>query len=134
MAARARARSLSRRRPSEPATLSPPSPPPRSALQVWDVLSERAPRDVELSALRRALASVPGVEMLRCLHVWSLGPGKHALACHVKIAAPPADAAADDDDALTADDVLSDLRAVCRYRFGLYHTTFQVSSDEGLFV
>ena len=107
---------------------------PRSALQVWDVLSERAPRDVELSALRRALASVPGVEMLRCLHVWSLGPGKHALACHVKIAAPPADAAADDDDALTADDVLSDLRAVCRYRFGLYHTTFQVSSDEGLFV
>mgnify|MGYP002835384385 CR=1 FL=1 len=48
------------------------------------------------------LASVPGVEMLRCLHVWSLGPGKHALACHVKIAAPPADAAPPSDWTLDA--------------------------------
>ena len=63
----------------------------------------------------------------------NLSPGAR-VRCVVEEALSAADAAADDDDALTADDVLSDLRAVCRYRFGLYHTTFQVSSDEGLFV
>lgn len=49
------------------------------------VLMEYAPSEVEVTALRRAILSQPGVVDLHCLHVWTLGSGKHALSAHVVV-------------------------------------------------
>jgi cobalt-zinc-cadmium efflux system protein len=46
------------------------------------VLLEGTPREVDLEALRAAMESVPGVEAVHDLHVWTLTSGVHALSAH----------------------------------------------------
>ena len=47
------------------------------------VLLEGVPRGVDLAHLRHDLASHPGVERVRNLHVWALGGGHLAMSAHV---------------------------------------------------
>ena len=47
------------------------------------VLLEGVPKDVDLPAVRRAIAAIPGVEGVHDLHVWALTSGMNALSAHV---------------------------------------------------
>ena len=50
------------------------------------VLMEHAPSEVEVDRLESAILSAPHVTGVHCLHVWTLGSGKHALSAHVVVA------------------------------------------------
>lgn len=51
------------------------------------VLLEGTPSDVNLAAVREAIAGVPGVAGVHDLHAWSLTSGVNALSAHVAMAA-----------------------------------------------
>lgn len=82
------------------------------------VLLEGTPSDVNLTALRLALASVPGVAAVHDLHVWSLTSGVNALSAHLVLS----------EDGVH-DDVLRAAQAIARGEsFKIEHTTLQVES------
>ena len=85
------------------------------------ILLEAAPRDLDVEAVGRAMASHPGVQEVHDLHVWTITSGFPALSAHVLV-----DAGAD-CHALRAE-IEQELRA----RFGLEHTTLQVEHAPGL--
>jgi cobalt-zinc-cadmium efflux system protein len=51
-----------------------------------DILLEATPRDIDLVAVRDAIAGVPGVEAVSDLHVWTLTSGVRAMSGHAQIA------------------------------------------------
>jgi cobalt-zinc-cadmium efflux system protein len=78
------------------------------------VLLESAPAHVDLRQLEAAMVGVDGVAAVHDLHVWTITSGFVAMSGHVTASQrAPAD-------------VLHDLRAVLRERFGIEHVTLQV--------
>lgn len=57
--------------------------------QAADVLLESTPRDLDLSALTRALCAVEGVDTVHDLHVWSLSSEVRALSAHLVLTGHP---------------------------------------------
>jgi len=53
--------------------------------QAIDVLLESTPSDIDLAALGQALRTVPGVDDVHDLHVWSLSSEMRALSAHLLI-------------------------------------------------
>lgn len=78
---------------------------------------DAAPPSVDVSAVRRALAGLPGVTAVHDLHVWGLSTTTTALTAHLVHAR--GDAAA----------LLSEAQGLARDRFGIAHTTFQLETD-----
>jgi cobalt-zinc-cadmium efflux system protein len=78
------------------------------------VLLEGTPTDVDVSALRVALASVPGVVAVHDLHVWSLTSGTNAMSVHLAHIADAAPAS-----------LLRDVHARVR-EFNVQHSTVQL--------
>jgi cobalt-zinc-cadmium efflux system protein len=80
------------------------------------ILMERAPSDVELDRLRRAMLDVPGVLDVHDLHVWSLSDGYRLLSAHVSVP---------DQSIGDAANLVSDIKAVLRNRFAIEHATIE---------
>ena len=78
------------------------------------VLMEGVPASVELPAIGRALAAVPGVGAVHDLHVWSITPGQTALSAHLEV-----------DDLAGWPRILEVARSMLRERFGIDHVTLQ---------
>lgn len=55
-----------------------------------DVLLEATPRHIALERVERALLTVPGVEGVHDLHVWTLTSGVVAMSCHATVCNPEA--------------------------------------------
>ena len=58
----------------------------------WGILKESAhillegrPRGMQLENVARAILTVPGVQEVHDIHIWTLGADVHALSCHVRI-------------------------------------------------
>jgi cobalt-zinc-cadmium efflux system protein len=83
---------------------------------VIDVLLESTPRHLDTSLIETAMRSVPGVESVHDLHIWSITSGFDALSGHVRASGRP------------SEDVLHDLVTMLRDRFGIEHVTLQVES------
>jgi cobalt-zinc-cadmium efflux system protein len=49
------------------------------------ILLEGLPRQMQLSDVARAILSVPGVQEVHDVHIWTLSAEDHALSCHVRI-------------------------------------------------
>ncbi|MEK4817473.1 cation diffusion facilitator family transporter [Macrococcoides caseolyticum] len=49
------------------------------------VLMEGTPKNVEIDAVIKTIESIPGVNNMHDLHVWSITSGKNALSCHVVV-------------------------------------------------
>lgn len=81
-----------------------------------EVLLERAPAGLDVREVGMAIAAVDGVHEAHDLHIWSITSGFPALAAHVTIEAGR--------DPYT---VRRAVEAVLRERFGLDHTTLQMS-------
>lgn len=82
------------------------------------VLLEAVPTDVDVAAVRAALAEQAGVEAVHHLHVWALGAEHTALSAHVVLAGPLSlHEAQQRSDAL---------KVVLAERFGIEHATLEV--------
>lgn len=83
-----------------------------------EVLLERAPEGLDVEEVGMAIAGVSGVREVHDLHIWSITSGFPALAAHVTV-----DATCDIDETRRA------VEAVLGERFGLEHTTLQVTAE-----
>jgi cobalt-zinc-cadmium efflux system protein len=84
--------------------------------ETLNILLEGTPRNMRLTEIRNAMASVEGVLDVHDLHVWSLGSSSHALASHVTIAEMPMS---------ECGDILAEINCALRDRFHITHTTIQ---------
>ncbi len=89
------------------------------------VLFEAMPEDLSFAEIVEALRSLPGVQGVHDLHVWSLVPGFPVLTAHVVMG---------NCSLAEADAVLSQARKILSERFGIEHVTLQVecAACEGL--
>lgn len=85
---------------------------------VVDVLLESTPEHINMREIETAMLSVPGVESVHDLHVWSITSGFDAMSGHVRA------------NGRSSEDVLHDLRTMLRDRFGIKHVTLQVESAD----
>jgi len=92
-----------------------------------NVLLEAPPGHLKTDVVARELARVPGVKEIHDLHIWSIGPGFHALSCHVWV----------DDQALSAGShILDDMREILSEKYHITHSTLQLeclNCEGGLF-
>ncbi len=95
------------------------------AITVWgllrdtlNVLLEATPRHVDLHRLEEEIGTLDGVTSAHDVHVWTIGAGLTALSAHVEVA-----------DIRTADAVVACVGALARQRFGIAHSTVQVTTD-----
>ena len=86
--------------------------------EAGNVLMMGVPKGLDLDAIRRAIATHPGVAGVHDLHVWALGSNQPALSAHV-VVAPSGDHAA----------VKQGLDAMLDERFEIEHTTLQLETD-----
>jgi cobalt-zinc-cadmium efflux system protein len=84
----------------------------RDALRV---LLQISPADVDVPALERRLASLPGVTGVHDLHVWTLTSGLRVASAHL-----------DTDDGADSTEVLREARAALGTEAGLEHVTLQL--------
>jgi cobalt-zinc-cadmium efflux system protein len=82
------------------------------------VLLEAVPTDVEVAAVRAALAEQPGVEAVHHLHVWTVGAEHAALSAHVVLTGPLS--------LHEAQERAIALKHVLAERFGIEHATLEV--------
>jgi cobalt-zinc-cadmium efflux system protein len=84
--------------------------------ETLNILLEGTPRNMQLTEIRAAMASVTGVLDVHDLHVWSLGSNSHALASHVTIPEMPMS---------ECSEILTGINCALRDRFHITHTTIQ---------
>lgn len=84
------------------------------------VLMEGVPTAIDLPAVGRALAELPGVVSVHDLHVWSITPERIALSAHVEL-----------EDLRHWPAVLASATALLRTRYGIGHVTLQPETPRG---
>jgi cobalt-zinc-cadmium efflux system protein len=80
-----------------------------------DVLLESVPRHIDIGRVHEAIRSIPGVEAVHDLHVWTLTSGIVAMSGHALIA-----------DATEHGRVLQEIHQRMHDRFGIAHVTVQI--------
>jgi len=85
---------------------------------VVDVLLESTPRHLDMREIEATMRSVPGVDSVHDVHLWSITSGFDAMSGHVR------------SNGRRAEDVLHDLRSMLRDRFGIRHVTLQVEGAD----
>jgi len=92
-----------------------------SVLQsLLQVLMECAPPELPSDQIFEDLARVKGVIDVHCCHVWMLAPEKVSLSAHFHV-----------EDG-QHEEVLHAAQILLRHKYGLVHTTLQISDDEDL--
>lgn len=84
-----------------------------------NILLESTPQGVDLDALARDVAAVPGVANIHDLHVWSLSSNVRALAAHIALE-NTATASAEEIQV-----ILTSVRHILRERYHIDHTTLE---------
>ena len=81
-----------------------------------NILLEGTPSGMELQRIEEIIRTIPGVNDVHDLHVWSIGSDTHSLSCHVAIADMPAS---------ESEGILRLIREQMGQRFHIHHTTIQ---------
>jgi cobalt-zinc-cadmium efflux system protein len=81
-----------------------------------NILLEGIPSGMELERIEACICTIPGVNSVHDLHVWSIGSDTHSLSCHVSIA---------DMRASESESLLRLIRDELASRFHIHHTTIQ---------
>jgi cobalt-zinc-cadmium efflux system protein len=81
------------------------------------ILMEGVPQGLSLEEIARAMVSVPGVQEVHDLHVWSICPENVALSAHVVLA---------DKTMASSTEVMAELKRRLHDDFGIEHTTIQM--------
>ncbi|KAL3653234.1 hypothetical protein CASFOL_002915 [Castilleja foliolosa] len=85
---------------------------------VFYVLMERAPKEIDIAKLENGLKCIGGVCDVHDLHVWAITVGKHVLSCHVVIGTE-----------VSPNEVLNRIREYCEQTFGIAHVTIQLEQE-----
>ncbi|HET9095535.1 MAG TPA: cation diffusion facilitator family transporter [Candidatus Baltobacteraceae bacterium] len=85
-----------------------------------DVLLEGVPRGLHVSDVRDAMAAVSGIQAVHDLHVWAIGSGALALSAHILV---------NDRRVSEATEILQQVDALVRERFGVAHVTLQFECE-----
>jgi cobalt-zinc-cadmium efflux system protein len=89
--------------------------------ETLNILLEGTPRGLQLTEIRAAIQTIPGVLSVHDLHVWSLTSESHALASHITIGDRPlADSRA----------ILKAVNEALEHRFRIHHTTIQFEATD----
>lgn len=80
-----------------------------------EILLEAAPARVDMTRLESRLLSLPGVQEICDLHVWTISTGKEALSAHLGVRSN-----------LNPDTLLKEVNRILSQEFGIHHTTIQV--------
>lgn len=86
-----------------------------------EVLLESTPADVDLARLRQTIVSVPGVDEVHDVHVWSLSSDYRAMSAHLLLSGHPT--------LEEAQDVGNAARLAVSGPFNLAHTTFELECE-----
>jgi len=89
-------------------------------VQLVTVLMERAPLELDVQGLFDDLSKLKGVIDVHCYHVWALAPEKVSMSAHLHI----------EDD--MHEEVLHAAQILVKHKYGIVHSTLQVSEDEDL--
>ena len=81
-----------------------------------NILLEGIPSGMELDRIETSIRTIPGVNDVHDLHVWSIGSDTHSLSCHISIA---------DMRASESESLLRLVREELASRFHIHHTTIQ---------
>ena len=92
----------------------------RIVREACDVLLESAPDHAQVPLVRRSLRTLPGVVDVHDLHVWTIGPGSHALSAHVLL---------EDARISEASALLRSIEALLHDEFGIAHVTIQFECE-----
>ncbi len=84
-----------------------------------NILVEGVPEGMDLNRLVGVMKTVPAVEEVHDLHVWSICSGRIALSSHVRL-----------DGCRSQTDVMVDLKQRLRSEFGIEHTTIQIEAED----
>jgi cobalt-zinc-cadmium efflux system protein len=85
-----------------------------------NVLLEGVPKGIDMDALEREVAAVPGVLGTHDMHVWTVGSGIVACCCHIVVT---------EQTVSSGQQVLRAVSRVLRDRFKVSHSTIQVEVD-----
>ena len=85
--------------------------------QAVNIMLEGTPPHLDLAKVQRAMASVPGVQQVHDLPVWTLTLGKEAMSGHAVVGNLGA-----------GEQILRDLHTVLHDRFAVGHTTIRLES------
>jgi cobalt-zinc-cadmium efflux system protein len=80
------------------------------------ILLEAVPGDINVKEVQKALKSIPAVNDVHDLHIWSISSNLHAMSCHVLI---------DDCSVSQSENIRQQIEEILREKFGISHTTVQ---------
>ena len=80
------------------------------------ILLEGLPRHIALTDVAQALLSIPGVQEVHDVHIWTLGTDLFAISCHIRIP---------DMHMEDSEKILDEARRVLAERFHITHATIQ---------
>ena len=88
--------------------------------ETLNILLEGMPAGLELQKIADTIGAIEGVVHVHDLHVWTIGSGMNALACHITIAdIPPSE----------SEQILRRVKGTLDERFHINHTTFQFEHE-----
>ena len=92
----------------------------RIVKEAGDILLESVPGHISLDEVLDAVASVPGVNGIHDIHIWTITSGIYALSAHVDI-----------DDCMVSEStaVVGSINTLLSGRFGINHTTLQLECE-----
>jgi cobalt-zinc-cadmium efflux system protein len=85
-----------------------------------DILLESAPKHAEMETVITAVKSLPGVNDIHDVHIWTITSGIYALSAHVSI---------DDRMVSESGDIVARIHAVLAEKFEITHVTLQLECD-----
>ncbi len=84
-----------------------------------DILLESTPPHLNTSKIVESIESIPGVQKVHDLHIWSVEPRIIMLTCHVL---------ADTDTVPDKDQLLQPIQKLLESQFGIHHQTIQIET------
>ena len=84
--------------------------------QVMEILFEGVPSHINYEDIKKNISSLPLVDEVHDLHIWSLSSHMVCLSCHIKV-----------KNTTSSSETIVSCREVCR-RHGIHHVTIQVES------
>lgn len=88
----------------------------RLAGQALRIVTQLAPRGLDVAAIEADLSALPGVTEVHDLHLWTLTSGMEVLTTHLRVP----------DAAAANSTVLERARGLLEERYGIHHATIQV--------
>jgi cobalt-zinc-cadmium efflux system protein len=93
----------------------------RLVLEITDILMEGVPRHLDVAAVNRQMEDAAGVIAVHDLHIWTISSGMYALSAHLVVSP---------EGMGRNDEILTEVKANLRRRFGIDHTTLQIESAD----